>query len=693
MIQKRLSISVMAVAMLSVFAVAAVMLLSGGNPAQATTAETITPANGGSIDLRPVQQDPQPTPRFPAEPPCPGETGNTNTLDTVVDSGQIALFDVWWNPHEGELTNTSCPPTVEYVPGGRAGTKENRSASSIDIAETVIHIPNGAKVELTETAYPKDKFQDLWDADEAESASGGDGYVWELPVCPDSPATTPLCLSFSAGLLSNTDWIGDIVYHVAHVHQIDIDKQDPRYVLVYEGPTKRDVLRWNSQDLQHSNMPVPAGKYDRPRWFFTSPGTYEFQVNITGTPNHATNRPDGLAPVSLDGTVSSDIRTYILHVGAESDLSVTMPTATPAPRDPAPGDLVTITLRASKAGPDAAPNPKVDVALPDGLEYVSHEPTTATFTAIPDDDTSDDESSEFEPTHTWSLNPNHSDPDRTMPLAKDATKTLTIKARVAQGTRGQEFEVKAMISATQRVTTTSGNFYVPVPDKVSGNNKAERTITVPSIPNVNPVFGIERSVAENTSAGANVGPRIVVKDPDAGDPQIPTLLGDGASSFTVSLVDGGAQIAVASGASLDYECRENYSLTLQVIDNKDVNGNSDTVIDDTIMLDVLITNDVADDPTLTLTLDRIDDQRTAHMSVTHTPSHLGRPDCHDRYSFWEYQFMELVNGDWVVESDDELDPQFDYTAASGGSHTFRVDLVGTRGTPPSFAGFHPIASR
>ena len=72
------------------------------------------------------------------------------------------------------------------------------------------------------------------------------------------------------------------------------------------------------------------------------------------------------------------------------------------------------------------------------------------------------------------------------------------------------------------------------------------------------------------------------------------------------------------------------------------------------------------------------------MSVTHTPSHLGRPDCHDRYSFWEYQFMELVNGDWVVESDDELDPQFDYTAASGASHTFRVDLVGTRGDASEF---------
>ena len=85
-------------------------------------------------------------------------------------------------------------------------------------------------------------------------------------------------------------------------------------------------------------------------------------------------------------------------------------------------------------------------------------PTTATFGNFVEDETSDDEESEntcacelpeFEPTHTWSLNPWHSDPERTMPLAKDATKTLTIKARVKQNTRGQNFTVKAMISATQ----------------------------------------------------------------------------------------------------------------------------------------------------------------------------------------------------------------------------------------------------
>ena len=63
MIQKRLSISVMAVAALAVFAVAAALLLSGGNPAQATTAETRTliPDNSGGGHLLPLADDTPPT--------------------------------------------------------------------------------------------------------------------------------------------------------------------------------------------------------------------------------------------------------------------------------------------------------------------------------------------------------------------------------------------------------------------------------------------------------------------------------------------------------------------------------------------------------------------------------------------------------------------------------------------------------
>ena len=117
---KPAQLSVIAVAALAIVAVAAAMLLAGGNPAQATTAATLAPDSGGGIDLRPAWQggggstptptpEPTPTPRVHATPePCPGEEGNPNAAAApVVDSGHIALFDVWWNTEELELTNSS----------------------------------------------------------------------------------------------------------------------------------------------------------------------------------------------------------------------------------------------------------------------------------------------------------------------------------------------------------------------------------------------------------------------------------------------------------------------------------------------------------------------------------------------------------------------------------------------------------
>ena len=93
---------------------------------------------------------------------------------------------------------------------------------------------------------------------------------------------------------------------------------------------KGDKLRWDSSNARVSRVPVAAGEYDRPKWFFTSPGTYEFQVHITGDTNLTLDDP-----VNDNPSVNSDVRTYILHVGAESDLGVTM---TAAPESPAPGD-------------------------------------------------------------------------------------------------------------------------------------------------------------------------------------------------------------------------------------------------------------------------------------------------------------------------------------------------------------------
>jgi len=601
---------VAAVAALAIFAVAAVVLLSGSSPAQATTASPSPVVNEDGGAARPVA-----TPRTHATPePCPGETGNTNTkADHVVDSGHIALFDVYWNPDELELTNSSCPPTVEHVAarevdGEPTPAQNNRSASNINIDETIIHIPNSAKVTLNETDYPKDKYGDVWKADALENrdtdSAGdavGDGMVWKLPACPPDNAASDddpgLCISFSAALLNTADWDGAIEYHVDHVHQIDIDKQDPRYVLAYDGGTARPQLQWNSANLRTATMPVAAGGYDRPEWFFTDRGTYEFQVHIRGNPQRDSDQLGGLDPISKDASVTSDVREYFLHVGAEADLGVSI---SDLPQSPSPNDNVTITITASNIdGPDEAQETKVDVSLPSGL--VS--PTVDTVT---------------KGTYSngvWTIgsmcNPaERAKPDSEPPEPECPQEaTLTITATVRAKTHGETLTAEATISATETVeitetvdgATTVETYHVSVLDPNTDNDTATVSTTVTSIRNVDPHWDIVLMVEENTQGGTPVGDELWVFDDD-GDTLTFKELTDqelesmplapfgvnGADLFTHSVTrDGdftGVQIAVESGASLDHETAPAYFLAMGVQDSKDAQGNADETIDDVLVV-------------------------------------------------------------------------------------------------------------
>ena len=525
--------------------------------AQATTTSSTTIVTDGDDNPIPQQQGQGRRRQTPAPHKTPEACPAKGETASVVDSGYYALFDVWWNDEEGELTNNVCPPSVVFVPeNDDEGTpaRVDRSPSSINITAdppTIIHIPSSAKVTLSESNYPRNKYQAVWDADDAENPGGtGDRKVWVLPACPDSPTTGGLCISYSAALLNSADWNGNIEYIVTHVHQVDIDKQDARYVLAYDGPESRPVLRWDSSNAQVDVVPVAPGEYDRPKWFFTSRGAYEFQVYIRGNPN--TTKSD---PISKDDSVTSDLREYIVHVGAEANLGVT---AAVAPADASdrsldPGDNVTITVTAGNAGPDEAEKTKVDVVLPDGLTYSSHSTATGAYAD-----------------GVWSISE----------FANGASATLTIKARVDAETHGQDLTVNAAISATETVTTNSGNHEVPVPDPTPGNNTASGSVTVASSANVDPMFVVIRSVAEE-SHGVNLGDPVPVLAGDE-DALTYTLTGVGADNFTASSVAGGVQIAVACSANVDYETKQSYDLALGVSDGKDEAGNDNSSIDDTI---------------------------------------------------------------------------------------------------------------
>ena len=685
---KPVQLSVMAVAALAVFAVAAVMLLASGGSAQADTA-SLAPDNGGG-NLSPLPQTgppsgnptPEPTPegtptptppRYPTPEPCPAEPAS------AVDSGHIALFDVWWNTEELELTNNSCPPYIEHENG-----EDVRKPSDINIDETVIHIPSTHKVTLTEADYPKPAYQKLWEADDKENPNGdGDRMVWALPACPTGSNLPDgeLCLSFSAALLNSADWDGNIVYHVDHVHQTDIDKQDPRYVLVYDGTPGAPVLEWDSSNARRSEMPVPPGEYDRPMWFFTSRGTYQFQVHITGDPHQPTapapavvGAPD---PVTVDPSVNSDVREYTIHVGAEADLGVSV-TATPDLESPDttldPGDDVTITVTASNAGPDTAPGTKVEVTLPDGLTGSTSTGTTDN----PNPSTGTYDSA----TGVWTIG------DLAVTNATNAP-TLTITATVDAGTRGQTLKVKATISATETlhikeiVRDANGNpvkeangkyrlvdqtYPVAVPDTDTGNNMAMTTVTVPAIANLAPFFSVTRSVHETAETGDAVGAPIPAHDPD-GDPLTYWLTGAGRENF---VVNGAGQITTSMCDDLDYEVQRSYDLKLHASDRKDRDGNQETVrvADHHIGVHIQVTNVLNELPNYPeLAFAHSEAQlrlgETTHFSVT--PKNF--PLCQELTYVWERAtasdgpYIEVQRGTELTYSD---------TQSTAGTWYYRV---------------------
>jgi len=686
---KPAQLSVIAVAALAIFAVAAVMLLAGGNPAQATTTATSAVApddSGGGIHLRPMHNEeeeeptpeptptPTPTPRtFAPEPACPEQAA------PVVDSGHIALFDVWWNPEEGELTNTSCPPTVVHVSGTKAS--DTRSPSGINIAETVIHIPNSAKIDLSasDTPYTQAKYPELWAADDKEDRNNsgmGDRLVWALPACPpDGPSSSTMCLSFSAALLNEADWEGvtadndgdekgGIEYHIDHVHQIDIDKQDPRYTLVYDAydadATGENEAIWDSSNAQVNVMRVAPGGYERPMWFFTSRGTYEFQVHIRGKPVQDADQLGGLEPLGTEDSVTSDVREYTVHVGAEANLGVSVsvePELAAGDTTLDPGDAVNIHIQATNQGPEAAPATKVEVTLPEGL------------TNVRKDSVEDDYNSS---TGVWNVGN----------LVSGANDNLLLTATVADETHGQELAVKATISATETLVITESaedgqkvakTYHVPVLDPNPANDMATGTTTVATKSNVDPMFRITRSVAENLPTGTLVGAPVPAFDQNS-DGLTYSLSGDHSAKFEV---DEQGQISLSWCGVLDYESQSSYSLVLSVSDGKDRTGNTDTSIDHTIGVLVQVTDvDDASQPSpapgLSLSADSTSLSLNHQMTLTAEPLNMPSCDLTLRYSWSEQD--PAHTGTWATTQGSTATTR-EFTHSSQGSRLFKAEGV------------------
>ncbi len=251
---KPMQLSVIAVAALAVFAVAAVMLLAGGNPAQAdTTAATVAPDTVGDNYLPPEQAggglgpgtiDP-PGPQigdnddFYDDPlPCSEEAQpDDETVETIAD-GHIALFDGFWDYEVGHLSMNFCPPSVEHTTDTDPvtllpTTTTTRSDANIHISKTVFSVHDryrvtvvdsgatngnpssvtGPKIDLAKYPFLRGAVSAVKPDPDSTDANPPNVFannsVWWVKAddYPANPGTDkPKFLEFSTALMKKADW-------------------------------------------------------------------------------------------------------------------------------------------------------------------------------------------------------------------------------------------------------------------------------------------------------------------------------------------------------------------------------------------------------------------------------------------------------------------------------------------------------
>ena len=606
---RKTQLTVMAVAALAVFAVAAVMLLSGGNPAQADTAPLaldggnyVAPEPGGENqpgggdnppgggDNPPGGGDNPPSTPTPTPTPTQGTPEACASYpDFVTNSGHLALFDVYWDADNDTLVNNPCPPTVEHQEQDDGSEVHVRTASDADIRSTIFHASSDYEGTLVATATSEKP----WGLDHypflAEGGTGVDSPIWVMAECPEETelAAGLLCLGFSAGLLHPYYWDGDVQYEFEFEDEDgNVSVPDRGAVFVFETyadlpDTEKGRATWKTTDADDNELLITPGDYTHRNWAFTKPGTYRFQVHVKGHPTQALR--DEMERLDADylRRVTSEVSTYTIHVGEMADQSVTVDVRAANETDATldPGDDVVITIQAlNEDGPNQASSTKVKVELPEGLTYKNHK------TTIYDSETRAwvAHSSTYDTTeHVWSVGD----------LAVGKAPLLTITATVAEGTRGKEQVIRANIHATEHIGTSE----VVELDPHTNNNTATTTVTAHSIPNTDPVFGVRCLIDHGLAVNTDVCTEIVVFDLDAADTfgdsnaeirNLATDLSGTHSEYFTTFIDTNRDLGIKVKKA-GYP-RQPIILDLTVKDGKDEHSNPDSSIDDRIKVVIVV---------------------------------------------------------------------------------------------------------
>ena len=657
MTQKRMQFSVMAVAALAIVAVAAVMLLAGGNPAQARVdvGPDSIPANG----MNPQQQS--------APEPCDEESSPGPNTKDIISEGYYPVFDAWWVEDEGHLSMNFCPPlvteTVKF-----SGTTYTRHDANIHIRKTAFAIPNSYEVSVVDSSVPGGNPSSVEDPkidlayypflkrgnavsavetnDDGETVYA-DAKVWWVRLdqpWTDANETSDLQIGFSTDLLEEADWYladGDdqdaepdapvqFEYEAVHVYK---DRK------LYTGEEVHELgahmfafdLRpqwspledpeWSSVDTDTNSIEMFTDEYRKMQFIFTEPGSYKFQVHfkahVRGESDRLEGAPSDWEPVSNDDIITSPVQWYTFHVGPQADLS----TEVTAGERSTTGDVTTvpITVTANNSGPDAAENVEVEINLPPGLSAPATLPDGASHNSCG--------------VIAWNIGEMAAP---TPPATPDTpvtpvTATLTFNATVPSSAAG-----KRTFTAEIHSTTF---------DPILTDDFAAKVITLSGTKVRPPYFpGVTRSIVEHAIAGTHAGKPVAAVSPD-GLPLEYTLSGRCHQLFQVH---SNGQIVLAPNQNLEYEKQWEYRLTLEVKDKRDMNGAGDNAIDDSIpvTIRVLETQDEVVHPTVAISADPANPTAGQGVTLTATVSNLQKriKSCSWTRPDTEFSFPGTIDG-------------------------------------------------
>ena len=206
---------------------------------------------------------------------------------------------------------------------------------------------------------------------------------------------------------------------------------------------------------------------------------------------------------------------------------------------------------------------------------------------------------------------------------------------------------------------------------------------------------LTRSVAENSPKDTAVGSAVGATDPN-GDTLTYTLTGTDAGSFTI---DDAGRIKVGQGTTLDYETKTGYSVTVNVSDGKDAQGDADTAVDASVEVGITVT-DVMEPPLAP------SDPRVTGVSTTGFTVEWDPPDNAGRPAITEFELKSEAPDSTVTTHktpDDttdsislgSLDPgtTYDLTlrARNDEGDGARVTLTATTlASPPDVRQFHQV---